>query len=205
MAFNQNLLFDKPSYIERIQAFPSLNELRDKDQATQLEIALITAFLTTISTANSTTIDQLCYNLVSVCNQDWHKVRTLLCIGSSDTGKSLLANLLTNVFEPYEHGVISPPTSNQLSDFWLQDLVGKSVYRCEELTIELKGVLQRIKQLMEGNKELDTPIKFGDNKASKPKPLIITMNEDHKGDIVGPYHEEFDAVNNRCIILINED
>lgn len=205
MAFNQNLLFDKPSYIERIQAFPSLNELRDKDQATQLEIALITAFLTTISTANSTTIDQLCYNLVSVCNQDWYKVRTLLSIGSSDTGKSLLANLLTNVFEPYEHGVISPPMSNQLSDFWLQDLVGKSVYRCEELTIEFKGVLQRIKQLMEGNKELDTPIKFGDNKALKPKPLIITMNEDHKGDIVGPYHEEFDAVNNRCIILINED
>ena len=26
--------------------------------------------------------------------------------------------------------------SNQLSDFWLQDLVGKSVYRCEELKIE---------------------------------------------------------------------
>ena len=55
---------------------------------------------------------------------------------------------------------------------------------------------------MEGNKELDTPIKFGDNKALKPKPLIITMNGDHKGDIVGPYHEEFDAVNNRCIILL---
>ena len=90
--------------------------------------------------------------------------------------------------------MISPPTSNQLSNFWLQDLVGKSVYGCEELKIEFKGVLQRIKQLMEGNKELDTPIKFGDNKALKPKPLVITMNGDHKGDIVGPYHEEFDAV-----------
>ena len=194
---NPNLLQTckrKDTYIQRIESFPALDDLRNRDQPTQLEIALITAFLTTISNANNTTIQELCYNLVSVVNQDWHKIRTLLCIGSSDTGKSLLVNLLTNVFEPYEQGVISPPTSNQLSNFWLQDLVGKSVYGCEELKIEFKGVLQRIKQLMEGNKELDTPIKFGDNKALKLKPLVITMNGDHKGDIVGPYHEEFDAV-----------
>ena len=202
VAFNQNLLFDKDTYLQRIESFPALEELRNRDQATQLEIALITAFLTTISNADSTIVQELCFNLVSVVNQDWHKVWTLLCIGSSDTGKSLLANLLTNVFQSYEQGVISPPTSNQLSDFWLQDLVGKSIYGCEELTIEFKGVLQRIKQLMEGNKELDTPIKFGNNKALKPKPLVITMNVDHKGDIVGPYHEEFDAVNNRCVILL---
>ena len=76
------------------------------------------------------------------------------------------------------------------------------MYRCEGLTIEIKGVLQRIKQLKEENKELDTPMKFGDNNALRPKPLLVTMDGDHHGDIVGPYHEEFDAVNDRCIILL---
>ena len=99
VAFNQNLLFDKDTYLQRIEFFPALEELRNRDQATQLEIALITAFLTTISNADSTIVQELCFNLVSVVNQDWHKVWTLLCIGSSDTGKSLLANLLTNVFQ----------------------------------------------------------------------------------------------------------
>ena len=202
IGFNQNLQYDKQSYLERIADFPDLEELKHRDQSTKLEIALITAFLTIVSSSNKFSLEELCYNIVSIINQDWHKVRTLLCIGTSDTGKSMLANLITNVFEPYEHGIIAPPTSNQLSDFWLQDLVGKSVYRCEELTIEFKGVLQRMKQLMEGNKELDTPIKFGDNKSLKPRPLIVTMNGDHPSDIVGPYHEEFDAVQNRCIILL---
>ena len=67
VAFNQNLMFDKPCYVDRIKEFTPLQQLRDRDQSTQLEITLITAFLTTISTVNSTTIDQLCYNLVSVC------------------------------------------------------------------------------------------------------------------------------------------
>ena len=114
---NQNLLYDKQPDLERISIFPPLDEFRDCDQNTKLEIALITAFFTTITHANNYTLEELWFNLVSVINQDRHKVRTLLCIGSSDTGKSLLANLVTDVFEPYEQGIISPPTSNQLSDF----------------------------------------------------------------------------------------
>ena len=70
---NPNLLQTckrKDTYIQRIESFPALDDLRNRDQPTQLEIALITAFLTTISNANNTTIQELCYNLVSVVNQD---------------------------------------------------------------------------------------------------------------------------------------
>ena len=66
VAFNQNLLFDKPSYVDRIKHFTPLQDLRDRDQSTQLEIALITAFLTTIFSANSTSIDKLLQSRVGV-------------------------------------------------------------------------------------------------------------------------------------------
>ena len=85
IGFNQNLQYDKQSYLERIADFPDLEELKHRDQSTKLEIALITAFLTIVSSSNKFSLEELCYNIVSIINQDWHKVRTLLCIGISES------------------------------------------------------------------------------------------------------------------------
>ena len=65
-------------------------------------------------------------------NMNYHKIKTLVIYGPFDTGKSLIANLVSNLFEPYEIGAISAPCGQTPSDIWLQDCVGKSIYRIEE-------------------------------------------------------------------------
>jgi len=68
------------------------------------------------------------------------KLVLLVLIGESNTGKSVLSKLLRAVYEPYECGIIQSCPGRHVSDFWLQDCTGKSIYICEELYINTKEI-----------------------------------------------------------------
>ena len=51
---------------------------------------------------------------------------------------------------------------------------------------------------MEGNKELDTNVKYGDNKTLASRPVIITMNADSEDQLIGILMEKLDPFSNRC-------
>ena len=59
IAFNQNTQYDKDTYLQRISEYPPFEELLHRDQETKLEIALITAFLTIVSSTNNFTVEEL--------------------------------------------------------------------------------------------------------------------------------------------------
>ena len=65
---------------------------------------------------NGTTVQQFCAEIVNVMNMNYHKIKTLVIYGPFDTGKSLIANLVSNLFEPYEIGAISAPCGQTPSD-----------------------------------------------------------------------------------------
>ena len=200
IAFNQNLYVDRDNYETRVNQNPTLEQCRSRPHFNK-ELACIKAFITTVAMDNGHSIEEFCHEVFNVMNMTNHKKRTLLLYGDSDSGKSLLGNLLTSVYSEYEIGNVSCPTSNQQSDFWLQDCIGKEVYRMEEMVIEYQAILQRIKQLMEGNRGLDTNVKYGDNKKILPKPVLITMNAKYEYDIVGRFQDELEPFLNRCFHL----
>ena len=201
LAFNQNLYVEKDNWEQRVLLLPSWEDMPEARENFRQEAACVKAFLTSVAHANNISVEFMCHELYNIVNNVNHKKRTLLLYGKSDTGKSLMGNLLTSVFKTFEIGSIACPTSNHTSVFWLQDCIGKQVYRMEEMVIEFQGVLQRIKQLMEGSKELDTNVKYGDNKKIVPKPVIITMNTNYEWEIVGPFQDELEPFLNRCFYL----
>lgn len=64
------------------------------------------------------------------------------------------------MWQQYKIGTFNTPTWQSVSQFWFADLIDKELYRCEELLIELSGVVQQIKQLLEGSWSLKTEIKY---------------------------------------------
>ena len=75
------------------------------------------------------------------------------------------------------------------------------MYRCDEFFLEQLGVLQSFKQLTEGSKTLQTEVKYKDAINVDPRPVIVTMNGQSRAEVVKYHSTEWDAVNNRCIIL----
>jgi len=114
----------------------------------------------------------------------------------------MLSKLLRSVYKPYECRIIQSCPGRHVSDFWLQDCTGKSLYVCEELYINTKEICQRFKAIMEGNETLDTNVKYGGNKALPRRPFLVTMNGTTKYDIAGDFSEEYKALANRCVILL---
>jgi len=120
------------------------------------------------------------------------KISTLVLIGESNSGKTVLSKLLRSVYEHYECGIIQSCTGRNVSDFWLQDCTGKAVYVCEELFINTKEICQR----------LDTNVKYGSNKALPRRPFVVTMNGKSKYDLAGEFSEEYKALSNCCVLLL---
>ena len=99
--------------------------------------------------------DKLVYDIISTINLDDKKVSTLVLIGGSNCGKSFFNERLQGVYADHEVGVLKSVEGQNVSNFWMQDLVGKDAYCSEELMINSVQILQRFKGLMEGNRTLD--------------------------------------------------
>ena len=129
------------------------------------------------------------------------KRKGLILIGASDSGKTFFGDCLLSCFRACEIGYFQCPMSTNVSVFMYANLINKLVYRCDEFFLEQLGVLQSFKQLTEGSTTLQTEIKYKDAINVDPRPVLVTMNGNDRQDVVKYHSGEWEAVNNRCIIL----
>ena len=177
--------------------------LMTEPEPTEKEIRVFDRFFhalfTEIANNNNTDIMTFTKNLFHVLDLSDPKVSTIIFIGKANTGKTYLSNILRSYVPEYDLGIVQSVHGNP-SDFWLQDLVGKALYICEELCLSTKDIIQRFKGVMEGNSSLDTNVKYSGNKQLYRRPFIVTMNGECREDVCVYFQEEFDAINARCHI-----
>ena len=106
----------------------------------------------------------------------------ILC-GPSDTGKSFFGNLLYGTYQPHEIVYFNCPTGPHPSSFMLKQLKNCLAYRCDEMIFENLGVLQTMKQLLEGSSTLHTDVKYKEPIKVDPRSVLITMNATYKNEI----------------------
>ena len=78
-------------------------------------------------------------------------------------------------------------------------LIGKSVYRSEELIMENYQCLQQFKMLAEGNQLLETEVKYQTNQKLPSKPVVVTTNAESPERFCLFFSDECQAVKNRTI------
>nr|XP_047142737.1 uncharacterized protein LOC124817008 isoform X2 [Hydra vulgaris] len=158
-------------------------------------------FLSNIALENQISVNRLKQLLCNFIFNLNHKKRGLILCGPSDSGKTFLANLLYSNFKPHEIGYFNCPTGPNPSAFLLQALSNCLAYRCDEMVFEHIGVIQLMKQLLEGSNTLTTDVKYKDAMPIDPHPTLITMNSTSKFDILKWHPSEYQAFENRCTIL----
>ncbi|XP_047142743.1 uncharacterized protein LOC124817011 [Hydra vulgaris] len=158
-------------------------------------------FLSNIALQNQISVNRLKQLLCNFIFNLNHKKRGLILCGPSDSGKTFLANLLYSNFKPHEIGYFNCPTGPNPSAFLLQALSNCLAYRCDEMVFEHLGVIQLMKQLLEGSNTLTTDVKYKDAMPIDPHPTLITMNSTSKFDILKWHPSEYQAFENRCTIL----
>ena len=165
------------------------------------EMGLVNFFLKQIADENQIGIESLQNQLGMWLFNRNHKKRGLILCGPSDTGKSFLGKLLYGIYQPHEIGYFNCPTGPQPSSFMLQQLTNCLAYRCDEMIFENLGVLQTIKQLLEGSSTLHTDVKYNEPNKVDPRSVLITMNATYKNEIFKWHPQERQPFENRCLIL----
>lgn len=107
-----------------------------------------------------------------VMDSKFDKINTLVFQGATNTGKSLLANLITDNLLV---GLVS--RASDQSAFAFQNLVNKRVALFEEPRITQQNV-NDMKLLLGGEKSLDVQVKHQDSEPLPRTPVIITTNDD---------------------------
>nr|XP_047142279.1 uncharacterized protein LOC105846941 isoform X2 [Hydra vulgaris] len=158
-------------------------------------------FLSNIALQNQISVNRLKQLLCNFIFNLNHKKRGLILCGPSDSGKTFLANLLYSSFKRHEIGYFNCPTGPNPSAFLLQALSNCLAYRCDEMVFEHLGVIQLMKQLLEGSSTLTTDVKYKDAMPIDPHPTLITMNSSSKFDILKWHPSEYQAFENRCTKL----
>lgn len=154
-------------------------------------------WLESIAHENNETLDELIVRIFNVlCGRD-SKKRGLILIGLSDSGKSMFANLHTAFYERSEIGYFSAP-GQYCSPFWLSKLVGKSMYRGDEIVLENVEPMQKFKQLTEGRSNLETDVKYKAAQRINVNPSITTCNRENTNDFYKHMNHEEKAIKNRC-------
>ena len=139
-------------------------------------LGLVNYFLKIVADENQIGIDSLKHQLGMWLFNRNHKKRGLILCGPSDTGKSFFGNLLYGIYQAHEIGYFNCPTGPQPSSFMLQQLTNCLAYRCDEMIFENLGVLQTMKQLLEGSSTLHTDVKYKEPIKVDPRSVLITMN-----------------------------
>ena len=88
------------------------------------------------------------------------------------------------MYRPHEIGYFNCPTGPQPSSFMLQQLTNCFAYRCDEMIFENLGVLQTMKQLLEGSSTLHSDVKHKEPIKVDPRSVLITMNAGYKKEIL---------------------
>ena len=164
-------------------------------------LGLVNYFLKHIAEENQIGLDSLKHHLGLWLFNRNHKKRGLILCGPSDTGKSFFGNLLYGMYQPHEIGYFNCPTGPQPSSFMLQQLTNCLAYRCDEMIFENLGVLQTMKQLLEGSSTLHTDVKYKEPIKVDPRSVLITMNATYKNEIFKWHPCERQPFENRCLIL----
>ncbi len=101
------------------------------------------------------------------------KRRTVYFVGSANSGKSSMLNMLSSVYRSHEVGRVG--AQDIQSNFWLQDLIDKELYVGDEILVSQVNV-DTVKLLCEGSKNLCTEIKYGNKQLLPAKPVMIANN-----------------------------
>lgn len=105
-------------------------------------------------------------------NRKEGKKNTILFTGPSNSGKTLLANLICELFWHEDEWGYSFPDKN--SEFMFEHFNGKKVYRFEELLVTPQNV-DMLKCVL-GGERLPIGVKYKSKMLLKPAPVIITTN-----------------------------
>ena len=179
-------------------AMHKIDDENDKDYI--IGLACTVQILQSIAKENQIKYQDLLYNIFTIMNMSRHKVNTLIFVGSSDSGKSFIADLFTSPFEQYEIGQFALPTASKTNQFWLEPLIGKQIYRAEELYISDSNVMQQVKKLFEGSPALIGEIKYKSALTIQRRPVIVSMNGDSEYSVTRGMSNEFDTIANRSFI-----
>lgn len=155
-----------------------------------------------IADENHITMEMFHTQIWDVLNGTRPKINTLVFIGASDSGKSVICDALSSFWETPDIGHFRPPLTTTGSSFWLQDLLGKQLYRCDELYLERPEIMQTIKQLFEGHANLKTEIKYEGHQNIPRRPVLVSLNGNSSRDICKFQSSEFQAIKNRCYIYV---
>lgn len=159
--------------------------------------------LKSIADENSfTSIREMMEKIYVILENKGHKRNCCIFIGSADSGKSTLVNILLSMYEKYQIGLIKVPLRNSSNTFWLQQVIGTEIYRIEECVLEDIQIVQIMKTLFEGNETLTADVKYSAPITVPRRPVVVTMNGNNIKDIVRFHSSEFEAFQARCNIFL---
>ncbi len=124
---------------------------------------------------NNINFSQFMCEFIAVKNKDLPKRNTLVLLGIPNSGKSLLASMLT---EPFNPTIINRQGENSV--FYFQNLLHASLVLMEEPTIGPHNA-NTFKTLLGGEK-YSTDVKNGVKQTIQRKPFVITSNEGELGE-----------------------
>ena len=114
----------------------------------------------------------------------------------------MFADILMAYYKTGTVGHFSAPEVQGSNNFWLMKLVGKDIYRGDEVILEKFTALQKFKQLTENCSHLETDVKYREAVPIEPRPTIVTCNGNCPQEICPHFSSEIPALMNRCVFVM---
>lgn len=190
----------------------SLNQVSIRDDQGRNHELLQTAYTAychyfmDVAKRNGTCISEMLSSIFSILTSSNGKKNALIFIGSSDSGKSTVLDLLSSIMPIDKVGSFRIPVGNIINNFWLSNLVGdKEIYRCDEFLIETIPVWQEIKTITEGSPYMELEVKFKSSTRLNKKPVLMSGNQQDVGEICKWMSSEVDSFENRFYVVNTHD
>ena len=181
-----------PSTFTRPQVF----QIGDRNR-----LGICCRFIKTVALENGISFDNLAKQLTRWYFVRNHKKYGIILYGTTNSGKTLFADLLCSQYKDWEIGAFSCPPGINVSQFHLDALLNTFLYRCDEMIFENICIVQRMKNLLEGSRLMDTDVKYKSKQQIPPNPTIISMNGKTEASIFKWCHEELEPFKGRCLFL----
>ena len=112
-------------------------------------LQIICRFSWTITLENTANVNDFTTQLSKWYSQLNHKKLGLIINSTTNSGKSLLADLLISMYKVWEVGTFNRPPGKQVNQFFLDNLINTFVYRCDEMVVEHLPIVQLMKNLLQ--------------------------------------------------------